>query len=246
MREAAPVEEAEEAAHHRHEARGRAALAAGRRAARRARRGNRAGASAPSAARSGSAAEMRHQEIEERGEIAPIGRARVRRGAALPGEPAIPRGDGAAKIRQRRRSARAAPARVRSEIASRRQVEPCRDGDAERAREEAKKLGPLAGVELAGRGACRCRAAPAGAAALTERRRIAAERTRPAPSPNSFGSPAVSAKSATSRSGPEHAIDGAGIENLHAVMAEPRAAPCRSARRRSSPRRHRAAPRDRW
>ena len=151
-------------------------------------------------------AEMLGQEIEERGEVEAVGgdACAARRGAPRRASPAMRRWR--RRDRVWRRSARAAAARARAERRLRRQVEPCGDGDAERAGEEAQQLGALAR-----RGICPARrvpmqSSPAGAAALdrqAQHRRRAHQPGAVAEQPS--GRPRYRLSSNTSRSAPSTA-----------------------------------------
>ncbi len=93
----APVEEAEESAHHRHEARRRAALQAVGHA--RGKGGAEIGRGKIAERREiGQAPQMHREKFEEGREVEPIGRARVRRDAALVAKPRVPRGDRAGQV----------------------------------------------------------------------------------------------------------------------------------------------------
>src|SRR6185437_4918227 len=199
--QAAAIEEPEEAAQHRERARRRAALQLFRGALREVcpeiRRGQRG-----KLGKARHLAAMLAEEIEELGEIEAVAGEGVRRDTPLGGKPILPLRDGGGEIgrggvageRQRLRPARSASyAAGRSSHAA--MVMP-----SARARKPNSSV-PWPPWNLPGRRMPMQRR-PAGAAELTERRSIAAERTRPAPSPNSIGSPSTSLCSTTSRSAP--------------------------------------------
>ena len=152
------------------------------------RRGNRRAQRVDARPGSARSPQMLGQEIEKEGEVAAIGGDRMRRGAALAGEPSGPQPDRGAQIVGAPRTARAAAAPAASGkrlpvwpavTGAYRSFEPLRDGDARaRGRERSATRcrgpdgnGPALRVPM--------HSSPTGAARPNDSRNSACERTRP-------------------------------------------------------------------